>query len=123
MAGRGVPRSALAIIDLYNHPAVHDHLSADCFDALDAKRIGLLNEAVGTVEEMDGGVKNLCKLLKQTGPEAVAACKKLLHNIQSVNCDEARTITTKSIARARVSDEGQEGLQAFLEERPPNRIR
>ncbi len=98
-------------------------LTAERFDALEAKRIGLVNEAVETVEEMDAGIKNLCKLLKQTGSEAVAACKKLLHDIQCVNCDEARTITTKSIAGARVSAEGQEGLKAFLEKRPPNWLR
>ena len=98
-------------------------LTAERFDGLEAKRIGLVNEAVETVEDMDAGIKNLCKLLKQTGPKAVAECKKLLHDVRCAGWDEARTITTKSIARARVSDEGQEGLKAFLEKRPPNWIK
>jgi methylglutaconyl-CoA hydratase len=36
-----------------------------------------------------------------------------------MQADEARAATTETIARLRVSEEGQEGLKAYLEKRKP----
>jgi methylglutaconyl-CoA hydratase len=39
--------------------------------------------------------------------------------VQPVDWDRATDVTTNRIAEQRVSDEGQEGLRAFLEKRAP----
>jgi len=41
-------------------------------------------------------------------------------NVGRMDHDTARRFTAETIARLRVSEEGQEGLRAFLEKRKPN---
>jgi methylglutaconyl-CoA hydratase len=50
---------------------------------------------------------------------AIAAAKLLLRRVLDNPYDDSRAITARAIARQRVSPEGQEGLRAFLERRPP----
>jgi methylglutaconyl-CoA hydratase len=94
-------------------------LTAERFDADEARRIGLVSEVVETEAALDERIAFFAKLIRKNGPEAVAACKVVLREIQPVDWDEATGITTRRIAERRVSDEGQEGLRAFLEKRPP----
>jgi methylglutaconyl-CoA hydratase len=48
-------------------------------------------------------------------------CKNLLFDISNkLNLNEAIDYTAKMIADIRASDEGQEGMAAFLEKRKPN---
>ncbi len=56
----------------------------------------------------------------ECGPEAVRETKKLLNELQDLSWSQQKERTTKVIAERRVSDEGQEGLKAFLEKRDPN---
>jgi methylglutaconyl-CoA hydratase len=92
-------------------------LTAERFDADEARRIGLVSEVVESPEEMDERIAFFAKLIRKNGPEAVAACKAVLREIQPVRWEQATTITTQRIAERRVSAEGQEGLRAFLEKR------
>ena len=48
------------------------------------------------------------------------ACKVLALSVGSMDHDTARRFTAEMIATLRVSDEGQEGLRAFLEKRKAN---
>lgn len=95
-------------------------LTAERFDATEAKRIGLINEVTATVEEMDAWIKIICKTLIANGPNAVAACKRVLSDVAGTPWDEVQVLTTKRISELRVSEEGQEGLKAFLEKRNPS---
>ncbi len=95
-------------------------LTAERFDADEARRIGLVAEVVDTEEELDERIAWFVKRLLANGPEALAACKGVLREIQPVAWDEATDVTTQRIAERRVSSEGQEGLRAFLEKRPPS---
>lgn len=95
-------------------------LTAERFDAAEARRIGLINEVVPTVEALDACVADLTKALLGNGPLAMAACKRVLREVLAAKSwDDIQALTTERTAKQRVSDEGQEGLRAFLEKRRP----
>ena len=91
-------------------------LTAERFFADEAQKLGLVNDVVDDFEEP---LNNLLDALLAISPQAVTACKELIRNVGSrpINKD-VREHTIKAIAEIRVSDEGQEGLSAFLEKRP-----
>ena len=94
-------------------------VTAERFDADEAKRIGLVSEVVDSPEAMDEWIAGIARAVRGNGPNAVAACKKILSDVVGVPWDEVQALTTKRIAELRVSDEGQDGLKAFLEKRKP----
>jgi len=58
--------------------------------------------------------------LLTSAPEALRACKMLALMVRQMDNTTARRYTAETIARLRVSDEGQEGLRSFLEKRKPS---
>jgi methylglutaconyl-CoA hydratase len=95
-------------------------LTAERFDAAEAKRIGLINEVAHDIETLDAHIADLTKALLGNGPLAMAACKRILRDVLAAkNWDDIQAITTERTAKQRVADEGQEGLKAFLEKRKP----
>lgn len=94
-------------------------LTAERFDAHEARRIGLVGEVVADEAALDEKIAFFTKLFLKNGPDALAACKRVLRDIQPVDWEEATTVTVERIAERRVSEEGQEGLRAFLEKRSP----
>jgi methylglutaconyl-CoA hydratase len=94
-------------------------VTGERFDGMEALRIGLAQQ-VTTVEELPAVVQRKADLIGQSGPEAVAAAKKLLRDLAGKTPDQAAEITVACIAAIRVSPEGQEGTRAFLEKRKPN---
>jgi methylglutaconyl-CoA hydratase len=66
-------------------------------------------------------VDELLDLLAANGPEAVKACKRLVQDVagQPITA-ELRADTARRIADMRASDEGREGVQAFLNRREPS---
>ena len=95
-------------------------LSAEVFDAKEARRIGLIHERVSE-EELDDTVTRLCHHWLSASPNALKQCKKLLHEVaeREIN-NELIEQTVTAIADIRASDEGKEGLQSFLQKRKPN---
>ena len=95
-------------------------LTAERFAADEALRLGLVHEVVAPAE-LDGRVLALAQSLVQAGPEAVKACKKLLHDVagHDISAGLVRR-TVEGIADVRASDEGREGVQSFLQKRKPN---
>jgi methylglutaconyl-CoA hydratase len=83
-------------------------LTGERIDAETALRIGLVHEVA---EDLDGAVDAVVDALLQGGPEAVRAAKQLVRDHPSGE------ETAQIAARRRASDEGQEGLRAFLEKR------
>lgn len=98
-------------------------LSAEVFDALEAKRIGLVHEVVAADNLQEKGEQVVAQLLKNS-PAAMAGVKDLLF-YQSGRCvdDDLIEETAVRIANVRASSEGKEGVSAFLEKRPPSWIR
>lgn len=96
-------------------------LSAEAMDARQARRAGLVHEVVEP-ELLDQAVEEQVAMLLQGGPAALRESKELVFMVEGggVSADEAlKRRTAQLIAQLRVSEEGQEGLSAFLEKRPP----
>ena len=95
-------------------------LTGERFDAAEALRIGFVHQVVGA-DELDHAVDSLLKSLLQAGPAAMRACKKLVLDTAEREINAALTQTTvERIADIRASDEGKEGVQAFLAKRKPS---
>lgn len=94
-------------------------LTAEAFDAAKALEMGLVHE-VCEEQQLDDTVNAFIKKLRNNSPAAVTVAKKLVQHVAEQPIDNT-TIehTTHVIADIRVSDEGQEGLGAFLEKRKP----
>ncbi len=95
-------------------------LTAERFTAAEALRIGFVHEVV-SADQLDGKVAELAQALVNAGPAAVKACKKLVQDVAGYDITpELVAMTVESIADVRVSPEGREGLQSFLNKRKPN---
>lgn len=95
-------------------------LSAERFDAADAMRIGLVH-AVVAAADLDQAVADMAGALLANGPAAMAEVKDLIASIAGRPIDSGLIReTAATIARLRVSDEGREGVAAFLEKRKPD---
>jgi methylglutaconyl-CoA hydratase len=86
-------------------------VTGERFDAETALRIGLVHEIA---EDLDAAVERVVGELLSAGPQAARWAKRLVR--ERPDGPE----TARWIAERRTSDEGQEGLRAFLEKRPPN---
>ena len=91
------------------------------FDAARAREIGLVH-AVVPEAELDSSVANYVEEVLAAGPEALAAAKALIRDVWGRPIEEAQPITAHTLAKRRVSAEGQEGLTAFLQKRKPSWI-
>jgi methylglutaconyl-CoA hydratase len=95
-------------------------LTAERFDAAEALRIGFVHEVVAA-SELDGKVAELAKSLVNAGPEAIKLCKKLVQDVAGHEITPSLIQkTVEGIADIRVSPEGREGVQSFLQKRKPN---
>lgn len=100
-------------------------LTAEAMTAPVAEKIGLVHEIVPE-GELDAAVTKEIDLLLQGGPKAQAAAKHLIRQVCHHDDDaeaHLRKTTAELIAQIRVSDEGQEGLAAFLEKRKPRWVK
>lgn len=94
-------------------------VTGERFSATRAQAIGLVH-AVVTQEFLDAAVQKALNELLSSAPQAIRAGKQLACTVGQMSTEDARNYTAAMIARLRVSQEGQEGLSAFLEKRTPN---
>ena len=95
-------------------------LTAERFSAAEAHRVGFVSEVV-KAGDLDAKVGEIAQSLVTAGPEAIKACKELLHDVAAREIDHVLIErTVKGIADIRVSDEGREGIQSFLGKRKPS---
>jgi methylglutaconyl-CoA hydratase len=93
--------------------------TAEVIDAPTALELGLLSQVVG-VDELDGAVDALVETLLANGPRAIRAAKALVLDYAGRAIDgDMIEDSCRRIADIRVSEEGQAGLQAFLEKAEP----
>ena len=94
-------------------------ITAERFPAATAQRLGLVQllcEAAAIDTEIDA----LLATLLANGPAAVAASKRLVQDLAGREITaELRADTARRIADIRASDEGKEGVAAFLAKRDP----
>ncbi len=96
-------------------------LNGQRFDAAQAQQIGLVQE-IAPADELDQAVQRQLDLLLRAGPQAVKQAKKLVFSVAGHDASRQRQSDQENarlIARMRLSDEGQEGMSAFLEKRNP----
>ncbi|GAC1362714.1 MAG: enoyl-CoA hydratase/isomerase family protein [Ktedonobacteraceae bacterium] len=96
-------------------------VTGERFSAGRAHTLGLAHGVV-PAEHLDDAVQKALKELVSNGPQALRASKALALNVGSMVHEHARHYTAEMIAHLRVSEEGQEGLSAFLEKRQPRWI-
>lgn len=95
-------------------------LTAERFDATEAKSIGLINDVVADEKALDEMEAKLMKAMMRCSPSAMSASKGLIEAIENrVVDDNLRMWTAKRLADVRESVDGQEGMGAFLEKRKP----
>ena len=93
-------------------------LTGERMTAEKAYNSGLVNFVV-PLDEIDKIITSLVSQLISSGPVAITKCKELLRKVPEMPLGKAGKYTAEVIAQMRMSNEGQEGMNAFLEKRKP----
>jgi methylglutaconyl-CoA hydratase len=93
--------------------------TAELISADKALTLGLVSEVVAS-DQLDECIAGITKNLLRNGPRSVGEAKRLVLDVADGEIDAAMIAdTSQRIAETRGSDEGREGLTAFLEKRKP----
>ncbi|KCZ88878.1 enoyl-CoA hydratase-related protein [Hyphomonas johnsonii] len=96
-------------------------VTAETFDAEYAERMGLVHYVVDDQAAMTAMEEHLATLVFAAAPGAIADAKKLVSDVTGEVIDkDLGHDTARRIAARRASDEGKEGIAAFLEKRKPS---
>jgi methylglutaconyl-CoA hydratase len=85
-------------------------------DAPQARDVGLVDDVVSP-GELDARVTYWLEAIRAGGPNAVNAAKRIVRDVTGRQAADVRELTVERIAAMRVSEDGQEGMRAFLERR------
>jgi methylglutaconyl-CoA hydratase len=91
-------------------------ITGERFNSEYAKKIGLVDYVVPE-EEFDIEIQKYVEQLRSSGPNAINEVKDLVDKCQQMDVERYKEFTVKKIAELRVSQEGREGINAFLEKR------
>ncbi len=95
--------------------------TAHRFGAEEGKRYGLIHEVVPDEDALDAARDALTADLVACAPGAIGDAKRLVNDVYGREIDDAlMRDTARRIAARRASDEGREGVAAFLERRRPS---
>jgi len=90
----------------------------ESIDAEEAARLGIVNQVVAA-EELESATLELAQRLRAAPPIALAAAKHAVYMSQASELDEMLRYETEAQLRCFESDDGHEGIRAFLEKREP----
>jgi methylglutaconyl-CoA hydratase len=94
-------------------------LTGERFGADRAYDLGLVHE-VCDPDDLDATFEQVLDAVLQAGPAAQRATKRIIAtNAAALTLDDSEQARLEAIARARVSEEGQQGMQAFFDKTPP----
>ena len=95
-------------------------LTAEAFGAADARAMGLVSEVAKDADAAEAVVAHWLAHIGQAAPGAVADAKRLALDFagQPIT-DDLREESARRIAARRVSNEGREGINAFLNKGKP----
>ncbi len=93
-------------------------LSGERFNALEAKRMGLVHDVVAVGGDLDAKVEEIKKRFLAAGPIATKEAKRLVREVVK-NLKNSEDYTCQMISERRISEEGQEGMRALLEKDKP----
>ena len=91
-------------------------ITGERFDSNYAKEIGLIDH-ITPEPELNNAIKQYTDLLCFSGPKAITEIKKLINAYKNFDEEKYKDYTVKKISKLRISEEGQEGINAFLEKR------
>jgi len=94
-------------------------ITGELFDSTVAHDMGLIDFVVSS-EEFDAKVEYCVEQLESSGPRAIKEVKNLIKNLRKMDIEEYKEFTVQKISELRVSEEGQDGINAFLEKRKAN---
>jgi methylglutaconyl-CoA hydratase len=94
-------------------------ITGERFDSVVANKIGLIDLVVPP-ESLDDSVSSCVEQVRSSGPSAIKEVKQLIYNLREMDIKKYKEFTVEKISELRVSKEGQEGINAFLEKRVPN---
>jgi methylglutaconyl-CoA hydratase len=97
-------------------------ITGERIDARRALEIGLLNKIVPHYQ-LDEAVNEKVRLILNNGPMAIKKVKEMIFTVTQIKFPEIQEYTARLIADLRLSSEGQEGMNAFLEKRNPQWVR
>jgi methylglutaconyl-CoA hydratase len=93
-------------------------LTAEPFSAATAKQFHLVHDVVRP-DRLDGRIAELADAVENLAPEATRHTKALLRRLNAAPAAEQPALSVEANVQARLSAEAQEGLNAFVEKRPP----
>jgi len=95
--------------------------TAERFDTGKAYDVGMVHQIAADMTEAQTIVEKKLQQIAECGPEAIRHTKNLLFHLLFASNDQQQLDQAADLlATVRVSEEGQEGLRAFLEKRKPN---
>jgi len=97
-------------------------ITGERFDSIVANKIGLIDYIV-SAEKLDDFVKSCIVQVRSSSSLAIKEVKHLINNFLEMDIKKYKEFTVEKISELRVSKEGQEGINAFLEKRKPNWMR
>ena len=110
---------SVTVLPRLDRRAAHElFLTGETFDAARAAAIGLLTAAV-PAGELDAEVARCVDMLRKGAPGALAATKQLLIATPTGSMSERFAAMLELSAGFFAGEEGQEGMRAFAEKRPP----
>ncbi|MCA1603683.1 MAG: enoyl-CoA hydratase/isomerase family protein, partial [Acidobacteria bacterium] len=81
-------------------------------------RLNIVNRVVA-LENLEPAVRELAERLRDAPPISIAAAKQAVYLSQSGELEEMLRYETEAQLRCFESEDGREGIRAFLEKRPP----
>jgi methylglutaconyl-CoA hydratase len=94
-------------------------ITGERFDSMTAQQVGLIDIVVPP-EKLDDTVNSCVDQVRSSGPAAIKEIKHLIYALSQMDVKTYKAFTVEKISELRISDEGQEGITAFLEKRKPN---
>lgn len=93
-------------------------ITGERFDSVIANKIGLIDLIVST-EKLDDIINSYIEQIRSSSPNAIKEVKHLMKNIKEMDYLKYKEFTVEKISELRTSNEGQEGINAFLDKRKP----
>lgn len=97
-------------------------LSGETLTASTAQQFGLIHDVVQP-DDLEDRVAELIDDVLHLAPQAVRETKTLIQKLRSLSDHDRRTVCAETNARTRCAPDAREGLQAFLDKRPPSWVK
>jgi enoyl-CoA hydratase/carnithine racemase len=86
----------------------------------EAQRLGIVSRVVPTLEALDEAVEETVAAIKNTPAGVVALGRSAFYGAQDLSLDAALDVLHAGLTAVAMTDDAREGVEAFLEKRPPD---